>query len=148
MKKEVIKGCEGRGDADSPYLTRYTLLEFKNWQLCLHIFHRSDSPELHDHPWNFYTLPLLHGYREMVRYSETDMRLEEVKPWRLRFRPAEYAHRVILHSRFRVDDNYQLHVTKKKAVTLVLMTKRRREWGFFTKVGWTKWRQYFADNGC
>ena len=45
MKKTIIKGCESRGDADSPYLTRYTLIERPNWQLCVHVFHRSDADD-------------------------------------------------------------------------------------------------------
>jgi hypothetical protein len=147
FSKKIIYGCEARGDAGSPYLTRYTLLSCRWFQLCVHVFHRSDSPELHDHPWNFWTLPLRHGYQEYVQHSPTDVRVHTVKPWRLYYRPATYAHRVLLHSVYDVTAD-ALTVTKKEAVTLVLMTKRRREWGFFTRNGWQQWMAYFTERGC
>jgi hypothetical protein len=36
----------------------------------------------------------------------------------------------------------------KKAVTLVFMGKRWREWGFFTSKGWQQWQAYFKERGC
>jgi hypothetical protein len=75
------------------------------------------------------------------------VRVHTVKPWRLYYRPATYAHRVLLHSVYDVTAE-ALTVTKKQAVTLVLMTKRRREWGFFTRNGWQQWLAYFTERGC
>lgn len=147
--KKIIYGCESRGDGNSPYLTRYTLVSTPWFQLCLHVFHRSDSPELHDHPWNFWVLPLRHGYQEYVRHAADDVRVNTVKPWRLYYRPATYAHRVVLLSDYNSNPTGKLIVTKKQAVTLVFMTKRRREWGFFTFAGpWQNWVSYFKTRGC
>lgn len=66
LRKKIIKGCESRGDSQSDYLTRLTILEPKsrNWAIYLHKFHRSDSPEHHDHPWSFVSVILWRGYFE------------------------------------------------------------------------------------
>ncbi len=139
MRKKIIYGCEARGDAQSPYLTRYTLLATRWFQLCIHVFHRSDSPDLHDHPWDFWTLLLRGGYAEEVRTpGRTTVLLHP--PGSLLYRPAEHAHRVILWTK--PDGSPQ------RAVTLVLMLRRRREWGFFEKAGWTRWIEYFTSKGC
>lgn len=130
MKKKIIYGCEARGDADSAYLTRYTLVDRPNWQLCLHYFYRSDADELHDHPWDFWSLILWRGYIEQTKTGR-----QRKWPLMLLHRKAEHAHRVVL-------------VNKKPAITLVLMFKRRREWGFFTPKGWQLWNKYFKENGC
>jgi molybdate-binding protein len=39
-------------------------------------------------------------------------------------------------------------VNGKKAVTLVLMGKYVRDWGFITKKGWKQWQEYFRELGC
>lgn len=130
FQKKIIHGCEERGDYGSPYLTRYTLLDIKNFQLCLHIFHRSDAEDLHDHPWPFISLILWRGYVEVTPKGRS-----RKWPLMMLFRNATHSHRVEL-------------VGNKKSVSLVLMGKRKREWGFFTKEGWTQWQKYYTDKGC
>lgn len=50
------------------YLTRWYLLRFKSFAVFLHYFHRSDEDRaLHDHPWNFITIPLWRGYYEHTK---------------------------------------------------------------------------------
>jgi hypothetical protein len=146
--KKIIYGCAERGDAGSPYLTRYTLVSFAWLQVCLHIFHRSDGPELHDHPWPFASLILWRGYIEEKRCSFEGIRgrggnisaswftrRTRVWPGMILFRPATHAHRVEL-------------VNDKRAVTLVFMGPKQRTWGFFTKAGWQRWTEYFRERGC
>ena len=152
LETKVIYGCEARGDAQSPYLTRYTLLATRWFQLCIHKFHRSDSPDLHDHPWDFLTLPLRHGYREQYATAPgapyaTAQR--NCKVGRLYYRAAEHTHRVILHKDFElVGPDAVLTVKPRQALTLVLMLRRRREWGFFSRGVWQLWTDYFAAKGC
>lgn len=130
MKVTQIFGCEGRGDGDQAYLTRYTLFENNSIKVCIHVFHRSDSDELHDHPWNFLSLILWQGYLE-----QTPTGKKRKWPLMLLFRKAHHAHRVEL-------------INGKKAVTFVIMGKRIRKWGFFTKDGWLDWNTYFEKNRC
>lgn len=143
--RKVISGCEGRGDSDSPYLTRLTLFGCRWFQLCLHTFHRSDHDELHDHPWDFLTFILSGGYMERVMTTKPHAsRILKHKPGALLYRRAEHAHQVILYS-----DAAEGPGEYREAKTLVLMFKRRREWGFFTKKGaYLHWLDYFNLNKC
>lgn len=140
LVKKIIYGCEERGDAQSPYLTRWTLFENSRCALYLHIFHRSDSIEMHDHPWDFWSLILWRGYVEETPAYEHRATIQprfrlRVWPGTILRRPAEWVHRVEL-------------VNEKPAVTLVFRRNYRREWGFFTKKGWQRWREYFIERGC
>lgn len=130
MRKKIIYGCEERGDYLSPYLTRYTIIDTRWFQLCLHIFHRSDAEDMHDHPWPFASLILWRGYNE-----QTPAGKRRVWPGMLLIRKAAHRHRVEL-------------VNGKRAVTLVWMGKRIRDWGFFTKSGFIQWQRYFFEKGC
>lgn len=170
ISKKIIYGCESRGDADSPYLIRYTLIDTKYFQVCVHVFLRSDADDMHDHPWPFASLILWRGYNEVTApwpkcstcsqpiilkvaerryecnnpicwsYEAYRIFCEPKKksrkyPFQLLIRKATHRHRVEL-------------IKEKKAVTLVFMGKRIREWGFFTKSGWLKWTEYFKKMGC
>ncbi len=146
--KTVIHGCESRGDALSPYLTRYAFPRVGWFRPALHVFHRSDADEHHDHPWPFVSIILWRGYIEETPALFADLRSREVCvrdgrcvrlsrkwPGMVLFRSATHRHRVEL-------------VDGKPAVTLVIFGKRRREWGFFTAKGWQHWKAYFAERGC
>lgn len=99
------------GEHGSPYMTRIWF-----WGLRLHIFHRPDLDEdCHDHPWDFWTIPLwpIHGYVEEVAETVTHTynpgsgailqppaeehhkSLQIVPGWWPSFRPAEHCHRVL-----------------------------------------------------
>lgn len=132
--KKIIYGCEGRGDGDQPYLTRYTLFQCRLFQLCLHVFHRSDHDDHHNHPWNFTSIILWRGYYEETMQHETLVR-KRVWPGMVLRRKATHRHRVVLKD-------------GKKAVTLVIMGKYRQTWGFFTSEGWVRWKEYFVKNKC
>lgn len=145
MKKKIIFGCDSRGGAQSPYLTRWTLLSCGIGAIYLHKFHRSDSPEHHDHPWAFVSLILWRGY---VEESSNEVFPEGQEggtfiwrtaarryPGMLLVRRATHRHRVVL-------------INDKPAWTLVVRGPYVREWGFFTKAGWQNWREYFKEHGC
>jgi hypothetical protein len=130
FERKTIYGCEARGDAQSAYLTRWTLFKTHFGQVCLHVFHRSDADDLHDHPWPFLSLILWRGYVE-----ETPRGRRRAWPGMVLFRQAEHRHRVEL-------------INGRPAVTLVVMGRRVREWGFITPRGWQQWREYFRERGC
>lgn len=157
IRKKIIYGCESRGDSHSPYLTRYTLLDTTSLQICLHVFHRSDAAELHDHPWPFASLILWRGYIEevaqkyyvnrdrtsdgflagWVSWSRLNGLVSRKRKWpgMVIFRKAQHAHRVEL-------------IDGKPAVTLVFMGRKIRDWGFFTSRGWESFKSYFERMGC
>lgn len=174
MKAKIIYGCESRGDAHSPYLVRWKLLETKLGAVYLHRFLRSDADDHHDHPWPFVSVILWRGYVEETAildriesfsgtvdecdallakgdgwewggYSMADnasvfrahwqIKRRRVWPGMVLFRSAEHRHRVEL-------------VNEREAWTLVIRGKYVREWGFFTKRGWQRWKEYFEERGC
>lgn len=130
FKKKYIYGCDARGDAESVYMVRYTIIECKNFQLCVHIFVRSDADDLHDHPWNFVSVILWRGYME-----QTSAGIKRYRAGNILFRRAKHAHRVQL-------------INNRRAVTLVIMGRNVRQWGFITKTGWKLWTKYFEDMRC
>lgn len=130
-QKKIIMGCEARGDADKPYLTRWTFADTRFGRGYLHIFHRSDHDVMHDHPWDFWTLVLWRGYIE-----ETPSGSRRIWPGQFLFRPANHTHRVQL-------------LNDRPAVTLVWSGLRKRSWFFHLHDGTLKpWRDYFKDLGC
>jgi hypothetical protein len=162
FRKFIIFGCESRGDKDSAYMTRYVFPRIGPLRATIHVFHRSDADEHHDHPWDFLSIILWRGYieetackdcsgygyhitcepyggplcQEMCEHCDGAGTFgKRVYPGMVLFRRAEHRHRVVL-------------VDGKKAVTLCLMFKRRREWGFFTKQGWQEAMAYFKERGC
>jgi hypothetical protein len=107
---------------DGDYLTRYTLFKTRWFNVYLHQFHRGDAdPELHDHPWHFASLILAGGYFEQMHYGTFWRR-----PGQLLLRPARTAHRVILRA-------------GHPAWSLVVTSRKVREWGFWTPGGWVRW---------
>lgn len=142
-----IETVTGKG-ARTPYLTRVV------WgRLRLHLFHRGDvDPEPHDHPWDFWTLPLNGGYYEEVlrdgqRYIQLVAGLKHVK--------AEHAHRVLYprwtrnntSTVFHHDPEDRVRFGRWPIVTLVWTGRVRRRWGFWCgedNATWIPWRSYFA----
>lgn len=167
------------GAADNPYLRRWYLTPWRTaydeipdelrtrWQrlvaalpnLYLHEILRSDDDRaLHDHPWDWSSL-LLNGHYVEVTHSPcrvvggialagADAVVVDVErhhlvvrrhygPGSLRGHRGEFAHRLELPPGGRV-------------VSLLLLGRRRREWGFLCPRGWRHWREFTdpATNGA
>lgn len=123
MKRFTI--CD---DVGTPYLTRYTLAEVRGVALRLHHFHRPDGDQCcHDHPWWFASLILRGGYVEEF----PDGRTQTNRAGRVLWRPIGFAHRV---ARLLSPDTW----------TLVLTGPKASEWGFLTRHGWVRWRDFLA----
>lgn len=127
-------GWETIGDG-SPYMTR-------GWigRLRLHIFHRGDQdPDCHDHPWSFWTFPLV-SYVEEVREPDGELHMRRVKRFRFHYRRAEFAHRVLRPA-----------YGSGKIVTIVWRCGRNRAWGFWRdrpgESCWVPWRRYVLEGG-
>jgi hypothetical protein len=148
LAKKVITGCESDGTAHSPYLTRYTLIQSRLGAAYIHVFHRSDRDDHHDHPWNFLSVILWRGYFEETEVISDHnwkgdpyyLRIKKrVWPGTILFRRATWKHRVVL-------------VDEQPAVTLVIRGPYLREWGFILRVGhrraWQRWKEYFEERGC
>ncbi len=117
----------GEPDAQGcPLLHRWKLVAWSGGGgLYVHRFMRSDYDRaLHDHPWSFRTLILAGGYEEEYMTPTGERRRAFRAPGSLLYRPARWAHRVILPA-------------------------RERPWGFLLPGGWCWWRKHnAASNIC
>lgn len=131
LPKQVIKAR----DQEGPYMVRYWLLgsDKTRWAVMLHNILLPDSTECHhDHPWDFWTYVLWGGYVEEITDPGCGIVTPRLNaPGTLLHRKAEHAHRI--------DE-----LPNGECWTLVLRTKRVRDWGFHTPVGWVWWERYFA----
>ncbi len=128
LKKKTFYGLLGR------YLTVYTLLKLKHGSsalsFCIHNFHRGDEdPALHDHPFSFYSLVLIGGYKEFNEDGDFIIRA----PLSFAYRSATHRHRVELLTRH--------------CWTICLKAKANREWGFWQHGNFTPWREYLRAKG-
>lgn len=146
-----------------PYLIRYFVWNknqgpIKKAHIYLHHIVKSDPDrEHHDHPWDFYSFLFWGGYWEETPLKTTSFydaqthllkqrRLSKVvtyadgtygmrtwyHPCSFLRRPAEWAHRLYL---------------EKPAWSLVYTSKKRREWGFHSIMGWIH-NRVFLDYKC
>lgn len=124
------------GADNSPYLTRYLVIEGENWRLYLHRFHRSDEdPELHNHPWlKSVSLILAGGYSEERRRGDRMVWRQEFRPWMVNVLQADTFHRVDLLD------------PKEGAWTLFWVGEKVQSWGFWSRETgeFTPWRQFIA----
>ena len=117
---------------EAPYLERYYLL-IKDRQtfffnIFLHKFLKSDSEDLHDHPWSFISMPIYPGYWEYTNNCK-----EWRCPFSIRYSPANKFHRVELHENY----NY--------CYSLFIPLKKKNNWGFATQNGWISHEKYLRD---
>jgi hypothetical protein len=112
-------------------MVRYYLLskdrkkgeEEKSFNMFIHKICKSDSADLHDHPWNYFTLILKGGY-----WEETPEGVFWRGPGYFTFRKAESLHRLI--------------VKENPCWTLFIHTKKFRDWGFMYKNEWMSKDEY------
>lgn len=147
FKKKTIYGCEARGDQNLPYLTRWEFLSSRYFAIYLHRFHRSDdNSSLHDHPWNFITIPLKKGYNDCQFNGGRDINGKPtfirtlMKPFHIYYRKATHVHFVEL-----LTDYAGLEI---EAWTLVIRFKYIRWWGFWNNGIFTVFMDYFQKNRC
>ncbi len=95
----------------------------------LHAFHASDGPKLHDHPWPSVSVILRGWYIEEVpidaRVPGGGTRRRVRRPGDVTLRRAASAHRIELPAR-----------ADRPVVSLFLVGRRRRAWGFWCDRGW------------
>jgi hypothetical protein len=104
-------------DSGQIYMRRFHLARTRWFQVYLHEICASDQdPDFHDHPWSFVSIILAGGYTE-----HTPEGVFRRKAGQIIYRAAGSPHRLEL---------------SKRAWTLVITGRERREWGFLTKSGW------------
>ncbi len=142
-----------RTDGTTDYLKRwYIVRKSKEWgrfgfNIYIHeILRPDDDRALHDHPWNFTSIILEGGYREVIGDSFGQPLVTLLrKEGQIIRRKATDAHRLILHlgdpraSRGDSGAAMKYH----PALTLIICGRNRRHWGFWAEQGiWIHWRKF------
>lgn len=145
----IIRGCEEHGDSEEAYMIRYFLYRSKLFNVYLHHFLRSDTGRaLHDHPWSFVTTILTGGYWEheptiAAPFPQTIRRWRKVGS--VLCHHATHKHYVELPREWWTPDD---HGPEIPAITLCIVGRKWREWGFHLPEGWLNWRAAFEKWGC
>jgi hypothetical protein len=126
---------------NEPYLERYYIF-FKErvtfpYNVFLHKFLKSDPDDVHDHPWNYFTIILKGGYWEWIPVFNTlGEKFSEYRVWRgpgsFRFGGMNNYHRIELEPGV-------------NAWTLFFVGPKKREWGFLVNNKWIHYEQYLSD---
>jgi hypothetical protein len=107
-----------------PIFTRYKLLKCRWFGVYVHEFFRDDRERcLHDHPWWFVSIVLRGGY-----WEETASGYRWKRPGSVLVRRAKFAHRI------------DVDPARPLPWSLVIVGPKHRDWGFYTRTGWVKWR--------
>ena len=126
---------------DEPYLERYyVFLRDRKWfpfNIFVHKFLKSDTEDVHDHPWPYATLILKGGYYEWVpQFDSTGNKIAEIAHWRkpghFRICSANSFHRI------EIDPNVETW-------TLFMPGPQKREWGFLVKNQWIHNDVYLSE---
>lgn len=152
--KKIIHREDGQ-----EYLIRWTLLNFFGlFKIRLHHIKLSDADCVHDHPWDFITFVLKGGYIEWLEAEyRGQLYTHDPKPfhhvykerknwmycqgayWRgpgaVLVRGATTKHRIELFP-------------ERTSWSLVIMFRRKRLWGFWTKLGFIPWFNYSSTQSC
>jgi hypothetical protein len=116
------------------YLTRWRIIQTPFFAVYLHKITAPDSrPTLHDHPWNFLSVVLRGGYHEVRRYDgRGDFERDDFE-----WLPSEHHIRRFNFKRA-TDTHYITVLDRNPTWTLLLVGRRKREWGFVDRDGtWT-----------
>lgn len=152
---DLLAKLLGHRDVPHPdgglYLRRFFLSP--RWfpiRVFLHCFYTPDPDRhLHDHPWDFWTLPLT-SYEEELPENADGRRFRMVSRRRLHFRSADYVHRVtgFLRRPLRGVRRFEgpLLPVSSPVWTFVFAKKARREWGFWVDGRWVHWRDYLTGD--
>jgi hypothetical protein len=108
------------GKQNNPMMKRVRVIQTPWFGIYVHFIYREDlDPWSHDHPWNFWRMVLKGGYIE--NYSDDPSRglfsPQMILPWRPLWFPTNHAHRITM--------------VKPGTVSLVLVGRKQRTWGFW-----------------
>lgn len=121
---------------DSGYITRLHIVMTPLFAICVHWINKPDpEPYLHDHPVSFLSL-VLKGWYQETRWESSAIVGDIL-----------YSHKVsrwnFLRAHF--NDRHTIYdVAPGGCVTLALMTRKKRDWGFHVSEDeWIGWKNYY-----
>jgi hypothetical protein len=111
-------------------LLRLRVIETPLFAVWVHRHLRPDpGRHLHDHPASFVTWIIKGGYRESRKAAKP----LHHKRWSFRYMKAEWPHSI-------------LELDEVPTITILLVGRRRRPWGFDTPTGWMHHVDYLKGN--
>lgn len=140
-------------DADdwTPYMSQLIV-----GRLRFHVFHRGDEdPDPHDHPWDFWTFPLVAYEEEVTDPATGAVHQEIVTAFHWHHRQATYTHRVLwplAHEEAWFGGPLAwVRIVGKPIPTIVWTGPKVRKWGFLKardgRWCWVAWRDYIYEGG-
>jgi len=109
------------GKPGNPMMERWRLIQTPLFGIYVHFIYREDlDPVPHDHPWRFWSLVLRGGYTELLR---PDARLADSD------RPSAHLRGSVHH--FPLSSAHRITAVQPGTVTLVLVGRKVRTWGFY-----------------
>lgn len=122
------------------YLVRRRIIQTPWFGVYLHHLNAPDSGAPHDHPWKFTSIVLRGGYTEEFYPFPHVARALVVPFFRTQRWKVGSVHRMGTESAHRITD------VQPGTVSLLLVGKRRRTWGFFPEGGgWIDWKDYEGE---
>ena len=133
---------------DEPYLIRYYLL-FKDrdkdsninfpFNIFVHKFLKSDTEEMHDHPWSYFTFLLSGGYYEYVNDPDINTIIRyNRKPYFFKKFNETHTHRVELKK--------DCNGNEIPCWSLFIAMRKKQSWGFYEEIDnelvWKKAEEY------
>jgi len=122
------------------YMRRLYVVKTPVGGLYVHwIFRPDHDRELHDHPWSFASLIVRGGYQEEIPKYSSDSdpfsrwsRLQSWNRWSVHRMKATDRHRIV-------------SLNRTPTMTVCLVGRREREWGFWMADGlWMQWEEFIA----
>lgn len=124
-------------DPGVTYLRRLRIVQTPWFGFYVHWVYLPDKDrDPHDHPWNFWSFVARGGYTEAITDSPEaldNQRIEQHKRFSLHRMSTGRAHAISL--------------LEPRTITVLLVGRRSRDWGFWTAAGWVPWRDYDRSAG-
>lgn len=127
------------------YLARMRIVQTPWFALYFHAMEAPDPGlDLHDHPWPFISWVLRGGYTEIRADTREAGRV--FSDAAMSIPSARQNHRRWMSMKlFRMDEAHTIYrLDKSPTWTLMLVGRRRRQWGFYTPDGWFEHTAYEA----
>lgn len=143
MSKMVIPSKRNTGEL---YLVRWRVIQTPWFGVFVHKINEPDfDRDCHDHPWNFTSIILRGGYTEEVWPVPRHLFMPDT----LGAAPISYQRRWNLFSRHRMttEKAHKIISVKPGTISLILVGRRFRDWGFWTPQGWVVWTEYLDVPG-
>lgn len=129
---------------DEIYLDRLRLVQTPWFGVYLHKIYKPDEDRaVHDHPWAFASWVLRGGYTETFvpaprQWVSTTGHVSRSQTWR----------RWSFH-RMGLQSAHQIVKVQPKTVTLVLVGRKKKDWGFWPEPGvFVRWQDYLSSENA